>query len=40
VTDTNKAVPTRHRIIARQPGGKAAPTPLVVSIDFSEVEFS
>jgi hypothetical protein len=33
-------LPTRHRIFPRQPDGKAMPTPLVVSIDLSEVEFS
>lgn len=33
-------VPTRHRIFGRQPDGKAVPTPVVVSIDLSEVEFS
>ena len=34
------AVPTKHRIFGRQPDGKAVPTPVVVSIDLSEVEFS
>jgi len=34
------AVPTKHRIFGRQPDGKAMPTPVVVSIDLSEVEFS
>jgi len=33
-------VPTKHRIFGRQPDGKAVATPLVVSIDLSEVEFS
>jgi hypothetical protein len=33
-------VPTKHRVFGRQPDGKAVPTPLVVSIDLSEVEFS
>jgi hypothetical protein len=33
-------VPTKHTIFGRQPDGSAAPTPLVVSIDISEVEFS
>jgi hypothetical protein len=33
-------VPTKHTIVGRQPDGKPAPTPLVVSIDISEVEFS
>jgi hypothetical protein len=33
-------VPTRHRIFGRQPDGKAVPTPVVVSIDLSEVGFS
>jgi len=33
-------LPTRHRIFGRQPDGKAVPTPVVVSIDLSEVEFS
>jgi hypothetical protein len=32
-------VPTKHTILGRQPDGKAVPTPLVVSIDVSEVEF-
>lgn len=34
------SVPTRHRIFARQPDGMPAPTPLVVSIDISDVKFS
>lgn len=34
------AVPIKHRIFGRQPDGKAVPTPVVVSIDLSEVEFS
>jgi hypothetical protein len=33
-------VPTKRRVFGRQPDGKAAPDPLVVSIDLSEVEFS
>jgi hypothetical protein len=33
-------VPTNHRFFGRQPDGKALPTPLVVAIDRSEVEFS
>ncbi len=33
-------VPTKHRIFGRQSDGKAVPTPLVVSIDLSEVEFN
>jgi hypothetical protein len=33
-------VPTKRRVFGRQPDGKAVPTPLVVSIDLSEVEFS
>jgi hypothetical protein len=33
-------VPTKHMVFGRQPDGKAVPTPLVVSIDLSEVEFS
>lgn len=32
-------VPTQRRVFGRQPDGKAAPNPLVVSIDLSEVEF-
>ena len=32
-------VPTKHRIFGRQADGSAAATPLVVSIDVSEVEF-
>ncbi len=36
---TLKEVPTKHRIFGRQPDGKTAATPLVVSIDLSEVEF-
>jgi len=31
-------VPTKHTIFGRQPDGSQAPTPLVVSIDISEVE--
>jgi hypothetical protein len=33
-------VPSRRRVFGRQPDGEAAPNPLVVSIDLSEVEFS
>jgi hypothetical protein len=33
-------VPTKRRVFGRQPDGKAAPDPLVVSIDLSEIEFS
>ena len=33
-------VPTKHTMFGRQPDGSAAPTPLVVSIDVSEIEFS
>ncbi len=33
-------VPTKHMIFGRQPDGSPAPTPLVVSIDVSEVEFN
>jgi hypothetical protein len=32
-------VPTKHMIYPRQPDGNAAPAPLVVSIDISEIEF-
>src|SRR5712691_1694447 len=32
-------VPTKHTTLGRQPGGAPMPTPLVVSIDISEVEF-
>ncbi len=32
-------VPTRHMIYPRQPDGNAAPAPLVVSIDISDIEF-
>jgi hypothetical protein len=32
-------VPTRHLVFGRQPDGTAVPTPLVVSIDISELEF-
>jgi hypothetical protein len=31
---------TRHTVFGRQPDGRSVPTPLVVSIDISEVEFS
>jgi hypothetical protein len=33
-------VPTEHRVFGRQPDGRPVPTPLVVSIDISDVEFS
>src|SRR6266852_307042 len=33
-------VPTKHMVFGRQPDGSRVPTPLVVSIDISEVEFS
>jgi hypothetical protein len=33
-------VPPKHTIVARQPDGTSVPTPLVVSIDVSEIEFS
>jgi hypothetical protein len=33
-------VPTKHTVFGRQPDGTAAPAPLVVSIDISEIEFS
>ena len=33
-------VPTKHTIFGRQPDGKAAPAPLVVSIDVRDVKFS
>ena len=33
-------VPTRHAVFGRQPDGKPALVPLVVSIDLSEIEFS
>ena len=32
-------VPTKHTIVPRQPDGSSAPTPVVVSIDISEIEF-
>jgi len=32
-------VPTKHMIYPRQPDGNAAPAPLVVSIDISDIEF-
>jgi PAS domain S-box-containing protein len=32
-------VPTKHTIFPRQPDGSSAPTPVVVSIDISEIEF-
>jgi len=33
-------VPTKHTIFPRQPDGKPAPAPVVVSIDVSDIEFS
>jgi hypothetical protein len=33
-------VPAKHMVFGRQPEGTTAPTPLVVSIDLSEVEFT
>ena len=34
-------VPVKHTILPRQPDGSSAPTPVVVSIDISEIdEFS
>jgi hypothetical protein len=33
-------VPTKHTVFGRQPDGSPVPTPLVVSIDISELEFS
>lgn len=33
-------VPTKHTVCGRQADGKAVPTPLVVSIDISEIEFN
>ncbi len=32
-------IPTKHMIYPRQPDGSAAPTPVVVSIDVSDIEF-
>jgi hypothetical protein len=32
-------VPTKHTILPRHPDGSSAPTPVVVSIDISEIEF-
>jgi hypothetical protein len=32
-------VPTKHRIFPRQPDGRSAAAPLVVSIDISDIEF-
>ena len=32
-------VPTKHTIVPRQPDGSSAPTPVVVSIDLSEIDF-
>ena len=32
-------VPTKHTIVPRQPDGSSAPTPVVVSIDISEIDF-
>ena len=34
------AVPTRHRILPRQPDGQSVPEPLLVSIDLSEISFT
>jgi hypothetical protein len=34
------AVPTKRRVFGRAPDGKAVPTPLMVSIDLSEIDFS
>ena len=31
--------PTKHMVYARQPDGGTVPTPVVVSIDISEIEF-
>jgi len=40
VTDVSGIlIPTRHMIYPRQPDGNAAPAPLVVSIDISDIEF-
>ena len=33
------AVPTKDTIVPRQPNGSSAPTPVVVSINISEIEF-
>jgi hypothetical protein len=33
-------VPTRRRVLGRRPDGTAAPDPLIVTIDLSEVEFA
>ena len=33
-------VPTKHTMFGRQPDGSPVPTPLLVSIDISEVEFT
>jgi hypothetical protein len=33
-------LPTKHKVFGRQPDGHSVPTPLVVSIDMSDVEFS
>ena len=33
-------VPTKHTVFGRHPDGSRVPTPLVVTIDISEVEFS
>jgi hypothetical protein len=32
-------VPTKHTILPRQPDGSSAPTPVVVSIDITEIDF-
>jgi len=31
-------VPTTHTILPRQPDGSSAPTPVVVSIDISDID--
>jgi hypothetical protein len=33
-------VPTKHTVFGRRPDGSPGPTPLVVSIDISEIEFN
>jgi hypothetical protein len=33
-------MPTKHMIFPRQPDGSSAPTPVVVSIDISDIEIS
>ena len=32
-------VPTKHTVLGRQPDGSSVPSPLVVSIDISQLEF-